>query len=197
MNHKGRRTANERPEKLHEFARVQNAVGVKGAFDDPMEGACFGRKSLAPPPFFGKADAMFSGDRAAPANHLLEEIVKSRLAALFRPGLTAIDHDVGMDIPITRMAEARDGQTMLFLQPRREREQVFQAASRHDDVLIELGEPGVTQGVRKFTPYLPYFLALCLSQADFNEVWTLPANELLQGSHFSPDRAGLAIEFDN
>ena len=80
-----------------------------------------------------------------------------------------IDHDVDMDVTVTGMAEASDGQTMFLLQPRCETEQVLKAAARHDDVLIELDQAGVPQRPGKLTPDLPNLFTLAITQATLDE----------------------------
>src|ERR1019366_4423503 len=108
-----------------------------------------------PPALLGEADAVFASDRAAPGKDLLEQFIQGSLATPFGAGLIEIDHDVRLNIAVAGVAETGDRKAVLSLEPRGESEQVFQAAAWDDDVLVQLGEAGVTWGVGEFAPNLP------------------------------------------
>src|SRR5258708_5596961 len=102
-----------------------------------MEGAEFGGGGEGPPGHLGKADAVFASDDTTPSEDLTEEVVQGGVGAVGGTGLGGVDHDVDVDIAVAGMAEAGDGEAVLFLQARGEAEEVFETAARDDDVLIE------------------------------------------------------------
>src|ERR1039458_6532757 len=93
---------------LDELAGIENAAGVEGVLHGAMEGAHLFGNGEGPPTFFGQADAVFTGDRAAPGDDLREQLVQRLLAAAFGAGLVEIHHDVGVDVAVARVAEAGD-----------------------------------------------------------------------------------------
>ena len=96
------------------------------------------------------------------------------------PRLVQVHHHVGVDVAVAGVAETRDGQAVLLLQPGGELEQVFQPAARHDDVFVQLGQAGVAEGIGKFAPDFPDFLALGGAEAAFDGQRFLPADDPLQ-----------------
>ncbi len=133
-----------------------------------------------PPALLGQADAVLAGDRALPGDDLGKQFVQSPLAAPLGARLVEINHDIGVDVAIPRVAETGDAQAVLALEARGEGEQVFQPAARDDDVLVQLGQAGVTQGVGELAPNLPDGFALILAEADFDEQRLLGRDELLK-----------------
>ena len=108
---------------------------------------------------------MFAADGAADSNHPAEKFVERGFGAAFGPGLRVVDHHIGVDVAVAGVAETGHRQPMFFLEARGEFEQVFQPAARDDDVFVEFGQAGVAQGIGKFTPDFPDFLALGGTQA--------------------------------
>src|SRR3954470_20518165 len=160
---------NQKGQLLHELAGIQDTGGVEGSLDFRVEGADSGRRREGPPAFFGEADAVFAGDRAAHGEDAVEQIVKRRVVLFPGEGPIEIHHDVDVDIAITRMAKARDGKAMLFLQVLAEREDLFQFPSWNNDVLIELSKAGVTQRIGEFAAHLPELLTLLRAFRVFDE----------------------------
>ena len=55
---------------LDKLARIEDAVGIKGALHGAMQGAHFLRYSQRPPALLGQANAVLAGDGAAPGDDL-------------------------------------------------------------------------------------------------------------------------------
>ena len=91
-----------------------------------------------------------------------------------------------MDVAIAGVTEAGDAEVVLPLEPRGEGEEVLQAAARDDDILVQLGEAGVTEGIGELAANLPYRFALVLSQADFDEAGFLRGDECFCLLYTSP-----------
>src|SRR5438552_17117737 len=104
---------NKKGQLLHELAGIQNTGWVEGSLDFRVEGADSGRRREGPPAFFGDADAVFAGDRAAHGEDAVEQIVKRRVGTFPGAGLIEIHHDVDVDIGISRLAEYSSWQAML------------------------------------------------------------------------------------
>ena len=75
-----------------------------------------------------------------------------------------------------------------------EAEQVFQPAARHNDVLIELGQAGVAQGVGKFAADFPDGLALVGPEADIHEERVMGADDFFQSLDLAGDGFFLAVQ---
>ncbi len=103
------------------------------------------------------------------ARTCVKQFVQSSLAPPFGAGLVEIHHDVGVDVAVAGVAEAGDSKAVFPLQPRGESEEVFQAAARDDDILVQLGEAGVAEGIGELAADLPDGFALVLAEADFDE----------------------------
>src|SRR6266568_1141780 len=86
---------------------------------------------------------------------------------------------------------------MLLLQPGREGEEVFQPSARHGDVLVELGETGVSQRVGEFAAKLPERFTTRLAIAALDKDRSQRANNSFQLLQFRTDGAFLAVEFDD
>ena len=142
---------------------------VEGALDGAVEGADFLRDGQRPPALLGQADAVFAGDRAAPGEDLREELVQRGLAAAFGARLGEVHHEVGVDVAVAGVAETGDGEAVLALEPGGEVEQVLEPAARDDDVLVELGQAGVAQGVGELAADLPDGFALGRAEAALDE----------------------------
>ena len=100
---------------------------------------------------FGKADAVFAGDGAAPGDDVPEEVVEGSLAAAAGAGLLEVHHEVGMDVAVAGVAKAGDGETVTALEAGGQGEELFKAAAGHNDVFVELGQTGVAKGIGKLT----------------------------------------------
>src|ERR1035441_9109383 len=101
-----------------------------------MQGAHFFRYSQRPPALLGQANTVFPGNRTAPGDDLLEQFIQSRLTPPFSPGLFEIDHDVGVDVAVAGMTETGHREVVLPLETRGEGEEVFQAATGDNNILI-------------------------------------------------------------
>ena len=121
---------------LDELAGIENPVRVKRMFHRAMQFAHFFRDGQGPPALFGEADAVFAGDRAAPGQDLVEQLIQSSPTAPFGAGLIEIYHDVGVDVAVAGVTETGNRKTVLSLQPGGESEEVFQAATRNDDIFV-------------------------------------------------------------
>ena len=65
------------------------------------------------------------------------------------------DHQIHMNVAVTRMTETSNGNPSFSLQLLAKNDQLDQPATRHDHVFIQLGQPGVAQTVGKFTALGP------------------------------------------
>ena len=64
---------------------------------------------------------MFAGDGSSPGEHLPEQFIERLLCPTLRSRLVEVDHEVGMNITIARVAEARYGQSVFALEAGGER----------------------------------------------------------------------------
>ena len=110
-----------------------------------------------------------------------------------RQGLGAWTNEVA----VASMAETGDGEPVLALEAGGEVEQVLEPAARHDDVLVELGEAGVAQGVGELAADLPDGFALLRPQPGLDEKRFLGGEQGLELANLPPHGAGLAVEFNN
>ena len=86
---------------------------------------------------------------------------------------------------------------VLSLEPRGEGEQVLQSAAGDDDVLVQLGEPGVAKGVGELPADLPDGFAFVLAEADFDKQRLLGRDNALELLDLAAHRALLAVELDD
>ena len=114
---------------------------------------------------------MFAADGAAPGDDLGKKFIKRGFGMFIGARLVQVHHHVGVDVAIAGVAETRDGQAVLLLQPGGELEQIFQPAARDNDVFVQLGQAGVAEGVGKFAPDFPDFLALRGAEAALDELF--------------------------
>src|ERR1039458_4741456 len=159
-----------------------------------MQGAHFFRYGQRPPAFLGQSDAVFPGNRTAPGDDLIEQLIQSCLATPFGAGLFEINHDVGVDVAVAGVAETGHREAVLSLEARGEGEEVFQAATGDNDILVELGKPGIAQSVRELAPNLPDGFAFVLPEADFDKEGLLGRDEFLELTNLAAHGAFLAIE---
>ena len=165
---------------LDEFPRIQNGVRIQRLFESRVEGANFNRSGQRPPRFFRQPDAMLAGDNAAQRDHFREKIVQRGIASARVIGKRLIHHEVDVDVAVARMAETRDGETVPLLQRLGERKKLFEAAARHNDVLVQFGQPRVPQRVGKFAPKLPDLFALFRAERALDKAHLRGENERLQ-----------------
>src|SRR5437016_13798440 len=83
---------------------------------------------------------------------------------------------------------------MPLLEPGGELKKIFQTAAGDSDILIELAQAGVPQGVRKLTPKLPKGFALIGTQSAPNEFGTLPAQVDFQSLDLSFHTSFLTVQ---
>src|SRR4051812_36810348 len=86
---------------------------------------------------------------------------------------------------------------MFLLQPRSEAKEVLQLSPGDDDVLVQLREACVTQGVGKLAPNLPDLFTGVSAQPAFHKPRALLAEDGFDHAQFRADRGLLAIEFEN
>src|ERR1035441_9745231 len=134
-----------------------------------MQVAHFFRYSQRPPAFLGQPDAMFPGNRTAPGDDLLEQLIQSRLATPFGAGLFEINHDIGVNVAVAGVAETGHREAVFPLESRGEGKEVFQATTGDNNVLVELGKPGIAQSIGELAPNLPDGFAFVLPEADFDK----------------------------
>jgi hypothetical protein len=170
--------------KLQKFSGIQDAFRIERMFDCEMQVARFLGNGQWPPAFLGDADAVFASDRTTPRQYLSEQFVQGGLGTSFSAGLGVIHHDVSMDVAVAGVAEAGELQLAFLLQSRGEVEQVLQPAARDDDVLVQLGEAGVAQGIGELAADFPDGFALFIAQASFGEQWFLRTDNSLKGEDF-------------
>src|SRR5205823_1507644 len=105
-------------------------------------------------------DAVFARDGAAPGQDLAEELIQGAVGATDGLRLAVVHHDVDVNVAVASMAEAGNGKVVRFTQDRRKAEQILQTAAGDDDVLVQLGQAGVAQGVGKLAAEVPELFAL-------------------------------------
>jgi len=88
---------------------------------------------------------MFPGDDPVHADDLVKQLVQRCFALFLRTRLFQVYHDVNVDVAVAGVSETGDSHAVFFLKFNREGEQFFQAATRHNDVFIQFGQPGVAQ----------------------------------------------------
>ncbi len=101
---------------------------------------------LRPPALLCQPDAVLAGDHPSPRQHLREKLIQSALHFLAHRRIAVVGgHDVHVNVSIAGVAEAGDRESIFLPQPGGEFSKIRQAASRDDDVLVQLGEPGGLQ----------------------------------------------------
>src|SRR5689334_7876119 len=95
------------------------------------------------------------------------------------------------------MAETGHGEPVLFLESPGKAEQIFEAPSRDDHILVELGQAGVAQGVGKLASDLPDLFRSGSSQTTLDKERTSGAHGPLEILEFKKNRAPVAIQFHN
>jgi len=78
-----------------------------------------------------------------------------------------------------------------------ETHQVGELRARHHDVLVELGQARVAQGVRELAAQLPQLLARFLVGAFRDRQGAMPEEDGPQGLQFGPDRLGRPVRLDD
>ncbi len=106
-------------------------------------------------------------------------------------------YDIEVDVPVARMTEARDLQTMLFLQPCRELEQILQPAPWNDNILIELRQSRVAQGIGEFSTNLPDGFTFFIAKTTFDEQWLLLSHNFFDGGNLSTHGVFLSVQLTN
>src|ERR1019366_5818053 len=104
--------------------------------------------------------------------------------------------DVRMDVAVAGMAEAGDAQAVLPLEPCGKGKQVLQPAAGDDDILVQLGQAGIAQGVRELLADLPHGFAFLLAEADLHEQGLLVPNNSLKLPNLATHGLPLAVELD-
>ncbi len=140
---------------------------------------------------------MFAGDDAAHGQDPAKEVAKSRVTTAFGVGLIEVHHDIHMDIAVTSMTEAGHGESMLLLEALGETEQLFQLATRNSDVLVQLSETRVAQGVREFAAQPPERLAFARFVGALNEERPEPVHQPGDSDEFMADGRLLTVEFND
>ena len=120
---------------VEEFPRVEDALWVQGIFDLVVEVHGSVTECLSDPWFFGQADTVFTADDAAVTDDPAEEFIEGGIGFLFdfRVGVI-LHHDVGVDIAVSGVAEACDGDTGIVLQFGGEIDQTSLGAVGHSGV---------------------------------------------------------------
>src|SRR5204863_386572 len=95
------------------------------------------------------------------------------------------------------VAEAGNRQSVLILQPHRKRKELLQPSARHHNILIQLGQTGVPQCVRKLTPNLPNHFAFHCPQTRLNKKRIMGLKKCLQRLYFTPNRSYLSVQLNN
>jgi len=172
-------------------------VRVEGLLEGLVEGADVGRQSAGPPTELGQADAVLAGDGAAPGDDLTKEIVESNPGAVSGARLLKIHHQVGVDVAITGVAEAGNGQAVPALKTGGEGEKVFEAAARHDNVFVKFGQTGIAEGVGELAADLPKGFTLGGTEGGLDEKGPARGQECSQLANFAADGARLSVELNN
>jgi hypothetical protein len=178
------------------FSWIHHAVRIKRVLDRAVQVTNFRRRRQLPPRFLRQADAVLAGDDAAPFEDLFEEFIETAFAAPLRARRLVIHHHVDVDVAIARVTKAGNGQAVLRLQPRGEPEQILEPAARHHDVLVELGEAGVTQRIGEFTPQAPELFHLPGPEGAIDETRLEPTDNFFDLRELPADGRLLAVEFN-
>ena len=102
-----------------------------------------------------------------------------------------------MDISVTGMAEAGDGEFVFLLELCGEAEEILETATRNDDVFVEFGQAGIAERIREFAPDLPDGFGLVVAESAFNEEWMMSPNDAFEVADFGVNGFFLSIEFDD
>ena len=141
---------------VEELSGVEDVLGVEGIFEGSVKLEGGVAEGMFDPRFLGEADAVFAGDDAAVFEDPGEEEVEGGVGSFPDTRIfVVIDHEVGVDVTITSMAETGDGDAGLLLQVLSELDELDEFGARDDDVLVELGEAGVAEGVGEVAAELP------------------------------------------
>ena len=73
--------------------------------------------------------------------------------------LIVTNHDIDMDVAVSRMSEARNGKSAAGLESLGEVDKIDKFAPGNNDILVQLFQAGSLQGFRKRPPEIPQFFA--------------------------------------
>ena len=101
---------------------------------------------------------MFAADDAAHGKDAAEKLIEDAV----HPGVVGLSagrsHEIDVDIAVPGVAEAGDGNPMFFLEAGGQAEKVENPAPGDRDILIQLHQAGVAQGVAEAAADLPKLL---------------------------------------
>jgi len=180
----------------HKLSRVEDSLGIEGLFEGRVDGATDGRGCLRPPPFFGESDAVFPRNDAPPFENFGKEFIES-LGDLFFDGtafVVASGHEVDMNISISSVAKAGDGEAVFFSEFFGKKGEVSESTTGDNDIFVELWQAGCFEGLGKCAAQIPEFLASEFAKGGFHSAGVQFLEEVGEGFHFTGDRGFLAIE---
>src|SRR5688500_5774751 len=105
---------------------------------------------------------MLAADGALERDDALEKLALSNARPLGRVRVPRRQHDVHVNIPVTRVPERRDREAAFTLNPAYQREQLRYAAAWYDDVVVQLDGGDLSQRRRQLPSQVPDFVALLL-----------------------------------
>ena len=110
-----------------------------------------GADGLLEPALLGEAHSVLAGDGSLVGEDPVEKLVECFVGGLLFFGVVVVfDHQVDVDVAITGMTEAGDGDSGIGGKLLREFDEFDQLGAGDDDIFVEFGEAGGTQGVGEF-----------------------------------------------
>ena len=123
--------------------------------------------------------------------------MKSRSNARSARSLIIANHEVGVDVAISGVPEAGHRNAGVRLQFLGEFDELDQFGARNHDVLVELVEPGLTEGIRKLTTKFPNAFARGLVRSTLDEGGTQRFDELMELLKLGGHRSRAAVDLDD
>ena len=120
------------------FAGIQNSVRIERLFEPTMKITRHLSRRFRPPPFFCQTDSVFACDHAVPRQHLCKKIVERALDLFAHSSVPIIlvCHDVDVNVSVSGVAKTGNRKTGSRGKFLGKRNQIDQAASGNDNILI-------------------------------------------------------------
>ena len=183
---------------VEEFSGVEGGGGVEGVFDGLVNCKICGADGLLEPALFGEADSMFAGDGASVCEDPVEKLVEGFVGGLLFFGVVVVfDHEVDVDVAITGVTEAGEGDSGVGGELLCELDEVDELGARDDDVFVEFGQARGSQRVGELAAELPDGFASFFVAMGLDGEGSRFCEEGFQLGKFGFDGGIAAIDFDN
>ena len=156
-----------RGDELEEFSWIEDAGGIEGLLEAEVNCAAHLARRFGPPAFFGQTDAMLARDHSAPGQDLGKQFIERLLDPGAHRGISVIGrHEVDVEIAVASVTKGGDGEAMPRLQIGRELDQLDEAPTGHDNVLVQFRQASGPERIAELASQGPQFFRALLSRGD-------------------------------